>query len=312
MLTLFTTAKPFRGHIAIIQRNALQSWKRLDPGVEIIVFGDDEGSAEMCREFGLRYEPHVARTSGGAIRLDDMFQRAQALARHDLLCYANCDILLQSDFCCALKRAAQARPEFLMVGRRWDLDITEPIDFSNPDWQQQIRGRTLATNRQRNAGWIDYFAFTRGLYGADLLPLAIGRVCWDVWLVWKALAQNKTVIDASRAVMAIHQNHDYNHHPQGAPGIWGGEEAKRNFQISGGLKHFRGIADATDLLDAEGIRANPFRRWSELRGSIFRFTHFLQHKVWNPVWFAALDVTRPLRTVLGLRSQRIRHLWEKS
>ena len=34
MLTLFTTAKPFKGHSAIIQRNALKSWTLLDPDIE--------------------------------------------------------------------------------------------------------------------------------------------------------------------------------------------------------------------------------------------------------------------------------------
>jgi hypothetical protein len=32
MITFFTTAKPFRGHEAIIQRNALQSWKLSSKG----------------------------------------------------------------------------------------------------------------------------------------------------------------------------------------------------------------------------------------------------------------------------------------
>jgi hypothetical protein len=31
MLTFFTTAKPFRGHHGIIQRNALKSWTLLHP-----------------------------------------------------------------------------------------------------------------------------------------------------------------------------------------------------------------------------------------------------------------------------------------
>jgi len=36
ILTLFTTAKAFRGHSAIIQRNALQSRKLLHPDVDIM------------------------------------------------------------------------------------------------------------------------------------------------------------------------------------------------------------------------------------------------------------------------------------
>jgi hypothetical protein len=58
MLTLFTTAKAFEGHHGVIQRNALKSWKLLHPDVEVILFGDDRGAAEVCAELALRFEPH--------------------------------------------------------------------------------------------------------------------------------------------------------------------------------------------------------------------------------------------------------------
>ncbi len=55
MLTIFATAKPFRGHTAVIQRNALQSWKALHPDIEVILFGDDSGAAQAEQELrGLR------------------------------------------------------------------------------------------------------------------------------------------------------------------------------------------------------------------------------------------------------------------
>src|SRR5579883_936506 len=103
MLTLFTTAKPFLGHSAVIQRNALQSWTLLHPDIEIILFGDDEGAAEICAELGLRHEPCVLRNPAGLKRIDDYFDRAQRLARHPILCYANCDILFTADFLPAIR-----------------------------------------------------------------------------------------------------------------------------------------------------------------------------------------------------------------
>jgi hypothetical protein len=69
MLTLFRTAKPFRGHRGIIQLNALKSRTLLHPDIEIILFGDDEGAAEICTECGLRHEPHVERHESGVKRL---------------------------------------------------------------------------------------------------------------------------------------------------------------------------------------------------------------------------------------------------
>jgi hypothetical protein len=127
MLTLFTTAKPFEGHSGIIQRNALKSWRLLHPDVEVILFGDDAGSAEIAKELGLRHEPFVERNSFGTKRLDYIFGRAQELARHDFLCYCNCDIILLPEFCQTLKRVADTHPRFLMVGRRWDMDITKRL-----------------------------------------------------------------------------------------------------------------------------------------------------------------------------------------
>jgi hypothetical protein len=44
MITFFTTPKPFCGHIGVIQRNAIESWKRIRPSVEVIPFGDEEGA----------------------------------------------------------------------------------------------------------------------------------------------------------------------------------------------------------------------------------------------------------------------------
>jgi len=52
-------------------------------------------------------------------------------------------------------------------------------------------------------------------------------------LAWKALDSGMPAIDASRAVMATHQNHDYSYHPQGKAGVWTREEAGRNAQLAG-------------------------------------------------------------------------------
>jgi len=110
MLTLFTTAKAFRGHSAIIQRNALQSWKLLHPDVDIILFGDDEGAAAVCAELGVRHDTDIIVNPSGTKRLDSIFNRAQQLARHNLVCYVNCDIVLTQQFTAALKIVSSAKP----------------------------------------------------------------------------------------------------------------------------------------------------------------------------------------------------------
>lgn len=312
MITLFSTAKPFKGHSAVIQRNAMQSWKCLHPDIEIILFGGDEGAAEVCTEFGLRHEPHVERTEFGANRIDYMFAKAQEIARHSSLCFLNCDIVLLQDFCQAIEGLKRVRPQFLGIGRRWDTPITQPIDFSSPSWEEEVRQKVLSTGHQQTEWFIDYFAFSRGFFGLDLPPLAVGRIYWDNWMIWKGCSSRKPVVDLSPVVIAVHQNHDYAHHPLGKEGVWGGEEAERNFQLAGGWDHLRNIADATEVFSASGIRSNRKRHWLSAKRGVAKIGRFVLYKVCNPLWLFFLGITRPLRGALGLRAASARHPRGKS
>ncbi len=304
MLTIFTTPKPFRGHINIIQRNALKSWTLLHPDLEVILFGDEEGAAEAARELGIRHEAHVERNELGTNLLDYMFGKAEAIARHDVLCYANCDIVLRDDFLRAVERVRAEHRQFLMVGRRWDTPITAPIDFSDSAWSDKARSFALSTNAQRDEWWIDYFVFTRGLYTQALPPFAVGRAHWDNWMVWKALNAKSPVVDASPVVVAVHQNHDYKHLPQGRIDVWEGEEARRNLALAGGRYHQRTIAEANMILCAEGLKPNPRRYISAVKR--------LCYPKGRQIWFFLLDITRPIRSVLGLRSKAMRNSRQKA
>jgi hypothetical protein len=305
MLTLFTTAKPFLGHSGIIQRNALQSWKLLHPDVEIILFGNDEGAADISRELGLRHEPDVARDPSGPPYMNCMFDRAQEIARHEILCYVNCDIILTSDFCKAVQRVRVAYAAFLMVGRRWDTEIVTLIDFSAPRWSDEIRQLARETSNQRDGCWIDYFCFSRNLFYKQTPAFVIGRVHWDNWLVWKALNSRVAVVDASGSVVAVHQNHGYSYHPNGQEGVWTSEPAQRNLALAGGLPHLCTIQDATTKLTRDGLKRNR-RRWNDAkqRGqSLYvNFKRVLTYNLWLPAWHFCLGISRPLRTRLGLRS----------
>jgi hypothetical protein len=304
MLTFFTTSKPFRGHSAVIQRNALKSWKLLNPEVEVILFGADEGAAEVCAELGLRYEPNVTRDEFGSKRIDYFFDRAQEIAQYPVLCYANCDIILQQDFVDSLMRV-QEEKRFLMIGRRWDTDIDAPLDFAAPQWAEEIARRARAANRQRSGEWIDYFSFSKGLYLHKIPPFAIGRVHWDNWLVWFAAEAGAVVVDASDTILAIHQNHDYSYHPQGKDGLWKDPGSARNLKLAGGFEHLRTIADARYRLTHAGIGPNRLRRFNNYFASIRRQAvqrSSLVLSLWQTfAWHPFLNKTRSFRNALGLR-----------
>jgi hypothetical protein len=305
MLTFFSTAKPFTGHSRVVQRNALNSWKLLHPDVEIILFGDEEGAAEVCEELSLRHETYLERNESGLKRIDHLFDRAQEIARHDVLCYVNCDIILTQDFLAALTRVREREKRFLMVGRRWDLDVTTPLDFANPQWAEAIQKRARASGRQRPAQWIDYFAFSKGLYLHQIPAFVIGRVNWDNWLIWFADAVGARVIDASKAITAVHQNHDYSYHPKGKDGVWSDAQSKRNFELAGGHKHLRTIATAKFRLTPSGLVPNRRHRLNHYLAVVSRHGILLSSRalsLWQSyVWHPFLNSTRRFRQALGLR-----------
>lgn len=263
MLTFFSTGKPFKGHDAIIQRNALKSWKLLHPDVEVILFGNDEGTADVCTELGLRHEPHVERHESGMKYLNYMFERAQKIARHDYLCYSNCDIVLLSDLRDAFEKARAWRREFLLVAQRWDTGVTEALDFSDPRWAVTLRHAAVETGNLQVPDFIDFFLFPRGLYD-KVPPLVVGRSYWDHWLVWKARNRGAAVVDASRVVVPIHQNHDYGYHPQGKQGTNEDELARRNMALAENGKHLCSMLDSTHRFTRSGaIRRSLLRRQLE-------------------------------------------------
>jgi len=260
MLTLFAIPKNFRGHIATIQRNAIASWTRLEPRPEIILFGNEEGAAEISRELRLRHIPEIARNEFGTPLVGDLFRQAEKYATTPLLGYVNADIILTVDFSAALDRVSPLYEKFMMVGRRWDLDWNQPLDFSQPDWAESVRAAALRANVQRPGNYIDYFIYSRGLCDG-LLPLAIGRYSWDNYILWRARSRGAELVDASAAVVAVHQNHDFSHHPQGMAGIREGPERKRNREMVGGWWHLYTIEDSTQILGVDGLRASRRHAW---------------------------------------------------
>src|SRR5260370_24342109 len=292
MITLFTTGKPFEGHSGVIQRNALRSWKLLHPEVEVILFGNERGAADVCAEMGLRHVPQVERHATGFKYIDRIFDEAQKLARHEIVCYVNCDVILGSDFLAAVQRVSAEKSKFLMVGRRWDTDVAEAIHFENPGWLEGVRRAALQGGQQRDEWFIDYFVFRRGLFLHRIPNLVIGRVYWDKWLLWYAGHHGGALVDASPAVVAIHQNHDYGYHPQGKSGVWNDELAQRNFALAGGYKHLRSMQSSTYELTLSRLRKRTIleRWWNSSRAG-------WRNRVWHPL----LDATRGARRTLGLR-----------
>lgn len=255
MLTLFSIPKPFHAHINVIQRNAIKSWTLLQPKPQIIIVGNEDGAAEVCKEFGIRHIPEIERNEYGTPLLNSTFLEAEKAATYQLMCYINADVILISDFLDAIQRVENIK-NFLLVGQRIDLDLQNYFDFEQPNWEEKLQFSATKKGVLHPPTGIDYFVFPRGLFGY-ILPFAIGRSAFDGWLIYRAHTSGAKVIDATFTVMAIHQNHDYSHYPDGQRGILKSPEAKQNLKLAGGWRHQFTINDAKYILTPDGLKAVP-------------------------------------------------------
>jgi hypothetical protein len=278
MITIFSIPKPFRGHIATIQDNAIASWIHLVPECQIVLFGDEEGVGHTAAKFGIDHVPDIECNEYGTPLLASAFNIVQKTAKHPIICYANADIIFLKDMPTTVKRICV--PEFLLVGKRVDIEITDPLDFETPEWEGSLRKFVIEYGILHEPDAIDYFVFPRGQ--VEMLPFPVGRIMWDNWLIFHARCRKIPVIDATLQILAIHQNHDYAHIEGGKRTVWQGAEAQRNWDLVGPDFYPFDIRDATLIIDEKGIR----------------LTTGLMHKLRRCMVFPALS--RPLRPMIRI------------
>ncbi len=233
MLTLFSIPKPFVGHDGLIQRNAIFSWLALEPQPEVILLGREEGIEEVVREFKVGWIPDLARNEFGTPLLNDAFHQAAATARFPVLCYVNGDILFTKSLCDAVATLEPAA--YLAVGRRTNIELTRPLTAA--ELRDPAGLANLAADGQlENPFAIDYFLFPAASGLTEIPEFAVGRPGWDNWMIYRAVSLRLPVIDLTAGVLALHQNHGYQHVPQRSGGNWEGPEADRNRRLVGNVE----------------------------------------------------------------------------
>jgi hypothetical protein len=290
-LTIFTAPKPFTNpHINIIQRNALGAWSRL-ADVDVLLIGDEPGIPEAAREFNVKNIAQVERDEKGIPLVNAVMEIGHKYTDSPMLCYANADMILMSDIVRAARTVSEQAKDFLFVGQRWNLDLPDPFDFSG-DWESRLRLETARRGEFYSPWGIDYFVFPRHLY-TQVPNFTIGRPAWDNWMVYRARKSFGMAIDATRDVLAVHQNHDYSHLPGNKP-PYGSEVARSNLAKAGGRKCVYNILDTNRELVNGRIR-RPQTRLVRLLRRLERLLINNEGKGWG--WELSLrlqQMQRPL------------------
>ena len=259
-LTIFTAPKPFTDpHIALIQENAIRSWKNLGRDVEVILIGNEKGLKKTAQEMDVQLEPFVLRNDFGTPLVNSIFDQARTNSSADYLLYANADIIFLPSFLSTVKSLVRQTKEFLAVGRRWDLDIKSILEFT-PEGCETLRQQVLNNGKRKSSQAIDYFLFPKNLF-EETPPFAIGRAGWDNWMLYHAVEKDWLLVDMSPTVMAIHQNHDYSHLPGGKI-HYNLQESHHNVSLGGGIQNMYNLLDTNRELRNGELR-KP--RWSLLR-----------------------------------------------
>jgi len=286
VLTIFSAPKVFQGHVGIIQENAIRSWLGLRPKPRIILFSNEESTADAARRLGVHYGNDVETNSNGTPLLSSMFAQADSQAAGDVMAFVSADIILTQASVEAARIAMEWSQRFLLVAQRHDVDLRKLVEF-DPGWEQQWATDAIARGKLHSEGAIDWFVYPRGQF-SDLPPFAVGRTSYDNWLLWKTVSSDIPLIDATDFVTLVHQNHDYSR--ADAVDVWDGAEARENRLWIKHWSNYYTITHATWTLRADGTVV-PASGW---RYRMARPRQLLSH---------ALRATRGIRS--RVRSWRL-------
>lgn len=287
MFTIVSVPKPFKGHIGLIQKNAIKSWMQLKSKPEIILIGDEEGVAEISTELHLVHVPNVERNEYGTPLYNSIFDKATNAASFDLLCHVAADAILFNDFVDAIEVICERFTQFLVLVKKSDCEINESINFLD-NWEKQIKSYYYKHGKIYDGSGSDIFVFPKTIF-TEIPPFSIGRAVFDNWLIYHAITTNIPTVVINTFV-SLHQNHDYSHHIDGKKGVYRGEEFNRNLDLAGGYSCLFTIRDCKYELTEEGLRERHDPAYSIYRWIIS----------YSQINWLIIDAVKLLRVVRGL------------
>ena len=251
-ISICSTPKSFIGHIGLIQENAIRSWLT-NPDIEVILCGNEYGVKEMAEKYKTKHIPDIKTNEYGTPLLDDIFRKIEQEIGTGYVCYVSADTML---FFRGL--TIKEHGLFLVSGRRFDANVDDFIDFNKPVKSQ------IKNLKKHPPSALEYWLFPVGMLH-NFPPFAVGRGGMDNWLMWWARDYKIPTIDASKYIIAIHQNHDYSHIAGKKQNDWSGEEAGINRIIAGGFFHYRTLRDMEYDLQPDGtIKKKPLNAYKIL------------------------------------------------
>jgi hypothetical protein len=275
MLTLFSLPRPFVGPFDRIQHNALASWAALTPTPKVILFGNESGTREAATNHTALHLPEVERNILGTPLVNHLFRAATSHASTPYQGFVNADIILDPRLPALIDKITSWQPHALIVSRRWDLDLSETLDFSQSNTFSTLAQRAHTTGQLYSHHGMDVFIFPTGMFD-DMPPFSIGwpGAKYDNWIIYSARCRGIPVVDITDAVTTIHQNHPSggNARPEKAQEHW------ISLDLLGGHGCCFDILDATHIVTSDHKITRRRKSLVEQRRRIFRLAQRLRYR----------------------------------
>lgn len=227
-ILIFTTCKPFDGEFAVLQRNAIWSWRA--GGFDVLIIGDEPGSHAIATELGCYFVEGVERSEKGIPYVSDLFNIASTHSDHEHIAYVNADILIRPETANRLRaflRLSQKLGDYLFVTRRRSIPLFEDITARPEAWHDHVEELDTAYGVWDPPYAIDLFLVNKG-WLCEIPDMTVGRAGWDNWMLQNARQQGIAVVDGSLDCPIHHPAHGYAAEAGGLEAVTTGTQAAKN------------------------------------------------------------------------------------
>ena len=260
MLTFFSIPKPFTGIDDLHQKNAINSWKKLVSGNNVVLLGDSEIEA-AAQKLGVRSATGLKTNHRGTPLVNSAFELVRDASDSPYFAFVNCDMILFEEFISAfnlLSRQTELK-RFFATTRRVDLPVNRLVDFQIETDISRLKHDAQTNGVVESLVCKDVMLFPRNLF--DSIPdFAVGRGNWDNWMVYRAKQLGVPVIRMTTDILTIHQAHDYSEKVSNSrlSCYVTSEEARENQRLAGGRHLIRGSTCDYEL-NCKGLLASRFK-----------------------------------------------------
>lgn len=185
-------------------RNATLSWDQIKPQPQILVFGD---VPTRLMTSTMELVLHYSQEPDGRPHFDSFIRIAEEASIHDVVMYATDHLIFLPGLKETVELVASQFDRFLLMGRRWDINIPGFLDFVGGRWWQELlthmRGHKLGSVGAKD--WLIW----RKPFPEPIPPFIMGIPWYDTWMAVQAEELGIQRIDASATVRAIHPIHGF-------------------------------------------------------------------------------------------------------